>query len=93
MGRPVKVTLMGRPFTLQTDEDEAQVQHVAQLVDQRLTALRQRASLPLESLALLTALTLADELEKERARSAALRADILARADRLRRRLDGLAGG
>ena len=53
MARPVKVTLMGRSFTLQTDEDEAHVQRVALLVDGRLTDLQARARLPVESLALL----------------------------------------
>lgn len=92
MSRPVKVTLMGRPFTLQTDEDEAHVQRVARSVDQRLADLRQKAALPLDSLALLVALTFADDLEKLRNQNAALLDDARDRADNLRQRLGRLAG-
>lgn len=92
MARPVKVTLMGRSFTLQTDEDEAHVQRVAQLVDDRLNDLQSRARLPVESLALLAALTLGDDLEKERQKHRVLRADAQEQARHLRDRLRTLAG-
>ena len=91
MARPVKVTLMGRSFTLQTDEDEAHVQRVALLVDGRLTDLQARARLPVESLALLAALTLGDDLEKERQKNTVLRREAQALAIKLRDRLSGLA--
>lgn len=92
MSRPVKVTLMGRPFTLQTDEDEVHVQRVARQVDQRLTDLRAKAALPLDSLALLVALTFADDLEKERHQTQRLLTEARDRAERLQHRLGILAG-
>jgi cell division protein ZapA (FtsZ GTPase activity inhibitor) len=92
MSRPVKVTLMGRPFTLQTDEDEAHVQRVARQVDLRLTDLRTKAALPLDSLALLVALTFADDLEKERHQHQRQLADLRDRAERLQQRLGILVG-
>jgi len=92
MARPVKVVLLGKAFTLQTDEDEAHVQRVAALVDGRLHELKQRLSLPEASLALLTALTLADDLEKAKSKYAALQQDVAQRAGKLRERL-ARAGG
>ncbi|MBI5607782.1 MAG: cell division protein ZapA [Deltaproteobacteria bacterium] len=74
MARAVKVTLMGTDFRLQTEEPEEFVVRVAQLVDSRIAELRGRAAnLPAQHLALLTALTLAEDLEKERLALAQLR--------------------
>lgn len=87
MSRPVRVVLLGKPFTVQTDDSEERVQRVARMVDERLESIRQRASLPGESLALLAALTLADDLDKERERLEALRTEVRQRALRLRQRL------
>lgn len=80
MARTVKVTLMGTDFRLQTEEAEDFVQRVAGLVDVRIAELRSRANLPPQHLALLTALTLAEDLQKERETTLRLRAEW---ADRL----------
>jgi cell division protein ZapA len=91
MGRPVKVTLLGRAFTVQSDDDEAHVQKCAALVDGRVADLKSRVGAqPDLTLTLLAALTLADDLEKERARHLALRKQLKARADKLRDRLRGV---
>jgi cell division protein ZapA (FtsZ GTPase activity inhibitor) len=73
MARTVKVTLLGRDFRLQTEDDEAFVQSVAALVDDRLSGLRSRLNLPTEHLALLAALNLAEDLQRERQQFAQLR--------------------
>lgn len=73
MARTVKVTLLGRDFRLQTEDDEAFVQSVAALVDERLNTLRSRLNLPTEHLALLAALNLAEDLQRERLQFAQLR--------------------
>lgn len=57
---------MGTDFRLQTEEPEEFVMGVAQLVDERIGELRSRTNLPSQHLALLTALTLAEDLQKER---------------------------
>ena len=88
MGKAVKVALLCRPFTVQTDDVEERVLKVAASVQARLDDLKARAGgLPELSLALLAALTIADDLDKERTRLASLRADVQARAERLRERL------
>ena len=92
MAKPVKVMLMGKAFTLQTDEDEAHVQRVAALVDGRIGEIRQRAAMPETSLALLAAMTIAGDLDKERAQNARLRADLRNRAEALRAHLQAAAG-
>jgi cell division protein ZapA (FtsZ GTPase activity inhibitor) len=93
MSKAVKVTLMGKPFTLQTDEDEAHVQRVAALVDARVAELQVRASsLPPQSLALLAALTIADDLEKERAGHARRDDGLRDQVQRLRMRIKSAVG-
>lgn len=93
MAKPVKVVLMGKAFTLQTDEDEAHVQRVAAMVDSRISDFRRASAMPEVSAALLVAMTMAGDLEKERARNAALRAELRSRAETLRGHLQAAAGG
>lgn len=66
MSRTVKITLMGTDFRLQTEDDEAFVQAVAQLVDTRLNEVRARGQMSLQHQALLAALNLAEDLHRER---------------------------
>ena len=86
MSQAVKVTLQGKTFTLQTDEDPAHVQASAALVNDRMDALRKKAALPEGTLAMLVGLELAGELRK--AQGAGDRyAPLKVRAERLRDRL------
>ncbi len=73
MSKRVKVQIMGQTFSLQTDEDEAYIEGLAKMVDERIADLRRKATLPPHSLAVLVALTLADDWQKERAGGEKLR--------------------
>ena len=46
MSKAVKVTLQGKTFTLQTEEDESHILASAALVNDRIDALRKKAALP-----------------------------------------------
>lgn len=72
MAREVKVRLAGNDFRLQTEEPEEFVLRVASQVDARMANLRAR-NVPAQHIALFAALTLAEDLEKERAALAELR--------------------
>lgn len=72
MAREVKVRLAGNDFRLQTEEPEEFVLRVAATVDAHMANLRAR-NVPAQHLALFTALTIAEELEKERLAVAELR--------------------
>ncbi len=86
MLRPVKVTVMGKTFTMQTDEDEAHVQRVARLVDGRVAELRQKQA-PEAMLAVLAALMIADDLVKERRRHGDMTDEAILRAENVQARL------
>ncbi|GEM_PF-3426935 len=66
MSRPVKIDLGGTPFTLRTDESEEHVRACAAMVNERLAGLRSRGA-PDATIGLLTAMTIADDMLKERA--------------------------
>ena len=93
MPRPVRITLQGKPYTLQTDEDESHVQQVASLVDRRVADLRAKlVGAPASEAMMFAAMTFADELAKERAKYAAELAAVRAQAEKLHLRLTALAG-
>ncbi len=86
MSKAVKVTLQGKTFTLQTEEDESHILASAALVNDKIDALRKKAALPEGTLAMLVGMELAGELLK--ASGAGERyAPIKVRAERLRDRL------
>lgn len=86
MSKAVKVTLQGKTFTLQTDEDESYILASATLVNDRIDALRKKASLPEGTLAMLVGMELAGELLKAQG-SGERFAPLKIRAERLRDRL------
>lgn len=86
MSRPVKVTVMGKTFTMQTDEDEVHVQRVARLVDGRVAELRQKQA-PEAMLAVLAAMMIADDLVKERRRHSDMTDEAILRAENVQARL------
>ena len=93
MPRPVRIILQGKPYTLQTDEDEAHVQQVAASVDRRVADLRAKlVGAPASEAMMFAAMTFADDLAKERAKYAADLAAARAQAEQLRARLAALAG-
>ena len=93
MPRPVRITLQGKPYTLQTDEEERHVQEVATAVDRRVADLRAKlAGAPASEAMMFAAMTFADDLVKERAKHAADLAAAKAVAAQLHARLTALAG-
>ena len=62
MPRPFEVTILGLPFTVQSDEDEAYVRQLAAFVDDRMR--RATTAGGTIAVAVLGALHIADELHK-----------------------------
>ncbi|MFZ9889287.1 MAG: cell division protein ZapA [Myxococcota bacterium] len=82
--RKVEVSLLGRNFSIKSDQDEAHVHQVAALVNRKYEELRhQSRSAPPQDLLVLVALNLADELVQREAQARATRADIRARGQRV----------
>ncbi len=65
MARSVRMTVLGVDLRLQTDDSDAFVQRVADAVNQRGAAMRQRG-VPAQQAAVYAALQLAEELERLR---------------------------
>lgn len=86
MAKSVKITLQGKTFTLQTEEEEGHIQAAASLVNERIDALRKKAGLPDGTLAMLVGMELAGELLKVQGISERY-APLKTRAERLRDRL------
>ena len=86
--KSVEVTVLGRTFTVKTDDTEEHVQAVASYVNTRYEEIGGGARVPPQNVILLTALNLADELFKERARHRALKEAVRLRGSALLRRLD-----
>ena len=77
MKNPVAVTIAGHRFTLRSDEDERMVREMAAHVDRHLRELqKQTRAADTQSLAILTALQITEELWKERRRHADLRRQV-----------------
>jgi cell division protein ZapA (FtsZ GTPase activity inhibitor) len=74
MKTPVNVTIAGHRFTLRSDEDERVVREMAAHVDKHLRELqKQTRASDTQTLAILTALQITEELWKERRRYADLK--------------------
>lgn len=86
--RNVDVTVMGRTLTLRTDEPDAHVKAVTEYVNARFQELGGGAALPSQNVLLLTAMTLADELLKERTRHRALKEAVRLRGSTLVSRIE-----
>jgi cell division protein ZapA len=75
--RSFAVTIAGQRYTIKSDADAAYVQALASRVDARIREVQRGAkSQSLQAVAVLTALQLADELERERQRRSNLRQQI-----------------
>jgi cell division protein ZapA len=85
----VAITIAGQTFTIKSDATESYVQSLAGQVDARIKDVQRGAkSAPLHSVAVLAALQLADELQRERQRRTELRARVREKARALRQYLD-----
>lgn len=91
--RKVEVSLLGRNFTIKSDQDEAHVHQVAALVNRKYEELRhQSRSAPPQDLLVLVALNLADELMQREAQARTHRADLRARGQRVLQTLNAALG-
>lgn len=89
MKRAFAVTIAGQKITIKSDADESYVHALAGRVDQRIRDVQQAAKAQsLQSVAVLAALQLADELERERARRSELRRLVREKSRAIRTWLD-----
>jgi len=94
--RSITVEIAGQSHTIRSDAEPGYVRALASVVDGRIrdvqkAALKSVRGASREAAAMLVALQLADELEREKRRRAALRRRIRTETDRLRAALDGRA--
>ncbi len=89
MKRSVAVSIAGQRFTLKSDAEEAYVHSLASLVDEKIREVQRGAkTAPPHAVAVLAALQLADELQRERARRVELRRRVRDRSRAIRDYLD-----
>ena len=81
MSRPVRIQLLGQTFTIRTNETDAHIAEVKAMLDGRFDELRGRGAPADSALAVLTALTLADELVKLRQGEDKMRSELLQSID------------
>jgi len=87
--RSFAVTIAGQRYTIKSDADASYVQALASRVDARIREVQRGArSQSLQAVAVLTALQLADELERERQRRSDLRRRVREKSRALRAFLD-----
>jgi cell division protein ZapA (FtsZ GTPase activity inhibitor) len=91
--RSITVEVAGQAHTIRSDADAGYVRALASVVDSRMRDVQKASSKSLrpvtrEATAVLVALQLADELEREKRRRASLRRRIRTETERLRALLD-----
>ncbi len=92
MSKPVEITLMGRNFSILTDEDPEQVLAASDLVQKNIDELREMgASVGSDRLLTLVALNLAGELLKKNASSIDGLEGLISEFDRVVLQAEGLA--
>lgn len=85
----MKVTLAGQKFSVRTDARPKYVRELAAYVDQKMEEARQSGKVATtQSLALLAAMSIADDLFQQREKEEKLRRDIRERSQRILRYLD-----
>ena len=89
VSRSVKVTISGQSFSVKTDAKPKYVKDLASLVTERMEEVRKssRIATP-QSLALLAAMSIADDLQQEREALAKLKREVRERSKRILRHLD-----
>ncbi len=82
--RAVKLELLGRRFTVRSDDDDEYIQSLVGFVNDKLTEIREATGrIDADSIALLAALDIADALFRERREGKALRRQVKERSHRL----------
>ena len=89
MKRSVAVTIAGQRYTIKSDAEESYVQSLAQMVDDKVKEVQRAAkTAPLQAVAMLAALQIADELMRERGRRTDLRRRVREHSQNIRAWLD-----
>ena len=89
MSRSVKVTIAGQTFKVKTDAKPKYVKDLAAFVTERMEQVQKASRIATtQSLALLVAMSLADDLHQEREAQAKLKKEIRERSKRILRHLD-----
>jgi cell division protein ZapA len=89
MRRSIAVTIAGQRYTIRSDADESYVHGLASLVEGKIKSVQRASKIAApQAVAVLAALQLADELERERARRAGLRDRVKAQSRAIRDYLD-----
>jgi cell division protein ZapA len=87
--RSVAVTIAGQRYTIKSDADESYVQSLANVVDARVREVKRAAkAASADAVAVLAAMQLADELQRERDRRARLRHQVRETSRHIRAMLD-----
>lgn len=89
--RIVEVVLQGRRFTLKTEENEETFREIVKFANDRLDEIATQTGMPAQSVALLTVLSLAQELWKEREAMRSLRERIRVKSSLILDMLDNAA--
>jgi len=89
VSRSVKVTIAGQSFSVKTDAKPKYVKDLADLVTERMAQVKKSSRIATtQSLALLAALSIADDLQQEREALAKLKREVRERSERILRHLD-----
>lgn len=82
--RAVKLELLGRRFTVRSDDDDEYIQSLVEFVNRKLTEIRDATGrIDVDSIALLAALDIADALFRERHQAKELRREVKEKSRRL----------
>jgi cell division protein ZapA len=93
MKRPVTVTIAGAKYSLRSDGDEASVKALAAFVDARFREVKKASRAPdTQSIAILTALRIAEELFEERLESGELKRKVREKSQALLQFLERQGG-
>lgn len=89
VSRQVKVTLAGQKFSVRTDARPKYVRELAAFVNEKMEEAKQSGKVvTTQSLALLAAMSIADDLFQQREKERELRRDIREKSQRILRYLD-----
>ncbi len=87
--RSITVSIAGQPYSIRSDADEGYVHSLARLVDGKIREVQRGAKYAArDAVAVLAALQLADELERERRRRGELREKVRVRTRQIGRMLE-----
>lgn len=91
--RAVKLELLGRRFTVRSDDDDEYIQALVEYVNTKLTEIREATGrIDADSIALLAALDIADALFRERREARELKREVKEKSHRLLESIERISG-